>query len=435
MRFNERIRNIIFWFVDFINGGSVRKHYNDVKSLIEYPEKESTVDKQKLYLDLILKHASKTSPFYKTINPADLQNFLVINKEIVKSAQDKFQSVEYVKRKKVAVYTSGSTGASFTVYQDLNKKARNTADIVYFSELAGFEVGYRLFYLRFWNMFKEKSMLMSLIQNVVSVNVFDLSPLTIKKMINIISKSKSNKGMIGYASSFNKICKYLDVIESENIEGNVKSVIGISERLEPYTKLAMKKYFNVDMVSRYSNAENGMIAQQPLSKEYFKINWASYYVEILNFDNDNTTENGVLGRIVITDLFNYNEPMIRYDTGDIGIMDSVIEDDKEVLVLTKIEGRKMDMIKNTAGEILSTSILLLINKYEEIEQRQIIQKTKNEYVFKLKIDNQYFTKEKEFIREFKGYLGQDAIIKLLYVEEIPLLVSGKQRAIVNEVDI
>ncbi|WP_378173681.1 CoF synthetase [Aquimarina sp. SS2-1] len=433
MRVSERIRNISFWLLDFINGGKVRKHYQDIKSLNEYSGSHQTIEKQNYYLDTILKHAVETCDYYDSINPSSLQNFPVINKELVKSSYNSFQSKIYKNKKKIGVSTSGSTGASFTVYQDLNKKARNTADIIYFSELCGFYLGYKLFYLRFWQMFKKKNKFESFLQNITPIDVFDLSKDSIEVLVNTLKNDRSNKGMLGYASSFDKICKYLDSIEAKPIDCKLRSVIGMSERLDPLTKLSMKQYFDVDMVSRYSNAENGMIAQQPIGKEYFEINWASYFVEVLSFIDNDRVEPGELGRIVITDLFNYNTPLIRYDTGDIGIIEFLEQEKNSKLVLKKVEGRKMDMIRSTTGEILSTSILLVINKYKEVIQRQIIQKTNNEYVFKLKVKNGTLENENEFIKEFKMYLGQDAIIKVEYVAEIPLLKSGKQQAIVNEV--
>ncbi|KAA1246938.1 CoF synthetase [Aquimarina sp. RZ0] len=435
MKVAERVRKNIFWFIDSIRGGKIRRHYNEVKYITEHFDQEFSKEKREEYLRKLLIHAANTTEFYGGMAVADILNFPIINKDTIRSFPQKFKSVKYFNKRKVSVSTSGSTGASFTVYQDLNKKYRNIADVIYFSEIIGFHVGYRLFYLRFWNMFKKKNKIQSLLQNIVPIDVFDLSPKSIKDLISRLSKDTSNKGMLGYASSYNKICTYLDSINSDVINCNLKSAVGISERLNKPTKVAMKKYFNVDMVSRYSNAENGLIAQQPQGEDFFEINEASYYVEILSLENDKRLQPGELGRIVITDLFNYNMPIIRYDTGDIGIMDFITVNNKTKLVFTRVEGRKMDMIRNTSGEILSTSILLIINKYKEIKQRQIIQQTKNEYLFKLKIESNTFDKQDEFIEEFRGYLGDDAIIRLEFVKEIPLLASGKHRAIVNKVKI
>lgn len=278
-------------------------------------------------------------------------------------------------------------------------------------------------------MFQKKSQMLRWVQHISTIDVFNLSDSKIKSLLESMKQNSSNKSMIGYASIFKKIVNYLDSINSQPLDCNFKSLIGISERLDPAIKVSIKKYFNVDMVSRYSNAENGMLAQQPKDKEYFEINWASYYIEILNLNNNIPVIIGELGRIVITDLFNYCMPIIRYDTGDVGIMDII--DSKKVL--TKVEGRIMDMLKNTSGEILSTSVLMVINKYTEVLQRQIIQKTKKEYLFKLKIENETFERQEDFVNEFKSYFGEDAIIKFEFVNEIPLLPSGKEQAIINEV--
>ncbi len=104
-----------------------------------------------------------------------------------------------------------------------------------------------------------------------------------------------------------------------------------------------------------------------------------------------------------------------------------------VLVLTNTEGRKMGMIRNATVDILPTGILLLINKYDEIIQLQIIQKTKKEYLFKLKTKNNTFDEEKAFKNGFREYLGQDAMISIELVSDFDLLPSGKEIAIINDV--
>ena len=69
--------------------------------------------------------------------------------------------------------------------------------------------------------------------------------------------------------------------------------------------------------------ENGILAQQKTASENeFIINWASYHIEILNIDTNELAPNGTVGRIVVTDFFNYAMPLIRYDTGDLGVIDN-----------------------------------------------------------------------------------------------------------------
>ncbi|WP_034228324.1 phenylacetate--CoA ligase family protein [Aquimarina pacifica] len=432
MNLKEKAGTCLFWLLDFSKGSIVRKQYKDIVNIIRNIDDPKVIERQKEYLDAILNHAITSTPFYKDCTDSKIENFPVVSKDIIRSSFDSFQSSKYINKKRVAVSTSGSTGASFTVYQNKTKRARNTADVLYFSELAGFRLGYKLIYLRFWSMFNKRNKLQGILQNIVSIDVFDLTIEVIQRLLIRMRKDPSNKGMLGYASSFDKICDYLESNKSDVIPCNVKSAIAMSEPLNPVTKERMKKYFGVNVVSRYSNSENGMIAQQPLGKEYFEINSASYFIEILEVTNNNPVAPGQLGRIVITDLFNYSMPLIRYDTGDMGCMTIETIQGKQKKVLSKVEGRKVDMIRNTSGELLSASIILVINKYKEIKQRQIIQKDQNEYVIKIKVDGNDFARKDEFVTEFREYLGNEANIKLEYVEDIPLLTSGKQRAVVCE---
>ena len=54
----------------------------------------------------------------------------------------------------------------------------------------------------------------------------------------------------------------------------------------------------------------------------------------------------------------------------------------------------------------------------------------SEYLFKLNL-NAEFKREKDLINEFKNYFGEDAIIAVEYVNEIPLLNSGKRKKVMN----
>ncbi len=95
----------------------------------------------------------------------------------------------------------------------------------------------------------------------------------------------------------------------------------MSETLNDYTKQTIEKYFGVPVYSRYSNLENGILAQQvPGSDNRYFINTASYVLEIFKMNEDVPAAcRRTLGRIMVTDLYNYAMPMIRYDTGDTGI--------------------------------------------------------------------------------------------------------------------
>ncbi|ULC58281.1 CoF synthetase [Flaviramulus sp. BrNp1-15] len=428
MRLLEKIRFTMFWFVDFLKGSKLKKHYKDITFILENYNLNSSKQRREAHLNSIIKHAIKTTEFYKkyTFNES-LETLPVIDKNILREKHLEFLSNTMTKKKFYSTITTGSTGTPLEIFLDKNKRRRNTADVIYFSQLANFKIGFRLFYLRKWSVDLKKSFFLSWIQNVKALEVLNLNDENIDKIINNIKNDSSTKGFIGYASAYDVICKYLDRIKFKPINSNIKSIIAVSEGLNINTKKSLEYYFQAPVVSRYSNMENGIIAQQtPQSKNNFIINWASYYIEILDIDKDILAKPGEPGRIVVTDLFNYYMPIIRYDTGDIGTIDYSVQPP----IFTKIEGRKTDVLYNTNGIVVPSMIIASIDRYDGIIQGQLIQESKYEYTLKLNV-SELFNKELEIINEFKGYLGINAKIKVVYVNEIPLLDSGKRRSTVN----
>lgn len=425
MSSEKNIRYYLFSVLEPIIGSKKIKHYHNVKNIVE---KGKLNEK---HLNKIINHACKTTPYYNIQNPeAGLDSFPVVNKNIIKRNYVDFQSYKFKSHKKRTVATSGSTGIPFKVFQDDNKILRNSADTLYFSELAGYNVGNKLYYFRMWNAFEKKSLLSRWALNIEAIDVFDLNDSFFRNFIKALRKNQLPKSWIGYASAFEKLCRYLDKTDAKPINTNLQSVVAISESLSSYTKQSLQKYFNVSTVSRYSNVENGIIAQQLPNTSHFIINTASYKVEILELNSNRAVKYGERGRIVVTDLFNYCMPLIRYDTGDLGIME--LREGKEVLTL--IEGRKIDALTNTKGEIITNNLMLLINNYHELNQCQLVQKSQNEYLFKINVDDKFYNEQK-FIEKFREYLGNDAIIRIQYVDEIPLLASGKRRVMVNEMNL
>lgn len=427
-------KKTVFWIWDSIRSSPIRKHLEAIRIVNQNPFSPSSEAIKEDALNNILLHAISTMPFYNNIkkNSAALESFPVVDKNIIKGNFNSFESTSFLNAKKTKQTTSGSTGTPFMVLHDINKKNRNTADTLYFAELAGYDLGSKLFYLKKWNEQNYKSFSLRWKQNIVPIDVFDLDDRAIGELIGRLKNSRSEKNLIGYASAYDAIARYIKKEKLGALEVNVKSIIAMSEMLNDTTKKILGDCFNCEVLSRYSNIENGILAQQiPGSFNNFLINSASYHIEILHFNSDKHVKRGEPGRIIITDLFNYAMPMIRYDTGDVGKYDVIEKDGVSFPVLKDIEGRKMDVIFNTSGEIISSFVVTnSMWKYDELLQYQFIQKSKRNYLFKLNIEG-VFEREGELMEEFKSYLGQDAMIDIEYVDQIPVLFSGKRRKVVN----
>ncbi|MCG2461185.1 CoF synthetase [Flavobacteriaceae bacterium F89] len=425
----EILRRWGFWILDFAKGSSIRNHYNEIRQILENPNSSKAEELRKNNLQKILKHAISTTPFYLDyVNCKSLEDFPVINKNMILNRYDQFKSEKFLRSKLHKASSSGSTGIPFSILQNVAKKTRNTADTIYYGHIVNNLIGNKLYYLKLWSSKNYKSKWSLFAQNIVVHNIMDSSDKDIAALLKRIQKDSSNKTILGYPSFFALICNYIDHHGYSAKELRIKSIISFAESLSEDVQIKISKYFGTQVYARYSNQENGIIAQQTKnSKNKYLLNWASYFIEILEIDSDNHVPSGGLGRVVVTDLFNYAMPMIRYDTGDMAIYE---ETDYGYPVLSKIYGRRADMIYNTKGEIVLPMIFYRILDYSKASQFQFIQKNKYDYVFKLnaKIED---TKENEARQFFYDYLGNDANIDFEYVVEIPVLSSGKRKEVSN----
>lgn len=431
-KFLEKARGTGFWGLDYLKGQRVKKHYEDIKFILENENSAESINRRKNYLDAIIHHALTTVPYYTGMKKRGLEDFPIINKNIIRDNIDSFISSKFKKEELLSGHTSGSTGTPFKFYKDKNKKLRNDADFLYFYEKGDYTIGKRLYYLRVWNSLNKKNSLAVFAKNLVMQDTANLSNSNVNLFINTLLNDKADKFILAYASSIETICSNASQINPSVL--NVKAVFTSSEVLTDPVRDKVSRFFDCPVYSRYSNQENGLLAQQcSMETSAFQVNTASYIMEVLEFDSDKNVKPGERGRVVITDLFNYGMPMIRYDTGDIAVLSENYNDRGHVALLHSIEGRKVDFIYDTSGNLLSpyTIVNTMWNYADEIKQFQFIQNNANKYYMKVNCNSEIPAYREMIISDLKQYLGMDAQIEIESVHGIPLLESGKRKKVVN----
>lgn len=98
---------------------------------------------------------------------------------------------------------------------------------------------------------------------------------------------------------------------------NIKIIHLIGERLTNPVRNSIEKTFAGTVFSAYGLEEIGMVGLECSEHDGFHISEESYIVEILD-QYDQPVKDSTEGKIVITSLYGYAHPFIRYDTGDIG---------------------------------------------------------------------------------------------------------------------
>ncbi|NRD23769.1 phenylacetate--CoA ligase family protein [Winogradskyella litoriviva] len=425
-------RQKFFWLIDGFKGGYIKNQLSEIKLGIEQPNSEKAKQTKKTHIKALIKHAVETTPFYKNYNSdSSLSDFPVIRKTIIQENFKQFQSRSFIDKENFKVSTSGSTGVPFFLFQNQNKRHRNHADAVYFYDQSNFKIGNRLYELEVWRDHNKKGKLKSWLQNIIQFDISRLTDARIRTFLNLLKSDKQPKTILGFASALEMITQYLERNNLYLKDLKITSVIANSEYLNPYTKTTLNKHLDTTILSRYSSEEIGIIAQQTLkAPNRFVINHASYQIELLNLDNDLPAQPGAFGRIVITDLFNYAMPIIRYDTGDIAKLGI---DENGITYFSQIDGRKMDLIFDSKGNMLSSFVVYtkFYKYYHLLKQYQFIQQGKKEYEVKLNLQEDTFKFEDALIADIKSDFGEDAVVSITYVDEIPALSSGKRRKVIN----
>jgi len=426
----DNVRKHLFWMLHRLKGDNLESHYAQLQKLLG----EGNLEKNPVNMEglsALLHHALVTVPFYEGKEFSDVSDFPVLNKSEIRGNFDRLLSKVYTDQKLVPMVTSGSTGTPFKVVQNKDKRVRTLADTIFFTTLAGYAFGNDLYYMKIFAKKKMKPKFVYFLQKTIPVDVIKLDDAQIERIILRMQSHKKPFFITGYSSALGVLAKYLVSHDRSVQSPDCTGIVSIAESLEPDVKSALSERFGCEVYSRYSNLENGIIAQQvPGSEGKYLVNTASYAIEILDVDGDTVLPVGETGRIVVTDLFNYAMPMIRYDTGDIGSIE--VDPVTNRVYLTKVEGRKLDLLYDTNGNLVSSYIVYKnMWNYTEITQYQLVQNDRAVYTLKLNVDEK-FLREEELISEFKEFLGGDAKFTVEYVDEIPLLRSGKRRFIVNE---
>ena len=436
MKLLEFARGTGFWMIDSLKGGKVKSALTILKKCEDSIWNDEEINQyQEEQIQKLLSHAKETVPYYSKQDNTILSDWPVVNKNILRASCDSVLSNAYKKDELIAMSTSGSTGTPFTCWQDRNKKKHVNAETLYYNGKIGFSIGRRIIYLRSVVSEVEKSKLQQFAQNIYLLDCNDLSDNGIKEKLKFIVEYSRNGGamLMGYASTLTAFQKYFDKYGYDDVKGaKIYGVVSGSEMLYDATRSSIEKAFNCKCVSRYANEENGFLGQDWDKNNVFLMNRADYLVEILKIDSDEPAEDEEVGRIVVTDLYNYAMPMIRYDTGDVGARVKVIHNGRERYAVGSFGGRIVDSVKDFNGNPVSPhAITNLMWKYKKIRQFQFVQKAKGKYQLILNAQKDDVN-EKELIQDYKKIFGPNSDFVVSYCDDIPVLASGKRRYIVNE---
>jgi len=410
--------------------------YKDVKLMAENAEVGYT--RRQTMLNNILEFARINIPFYQNKGFTNLETFPVIDKSIIKAYKNSFVSpLEKIPGQKGKLHiqkTSGSTGIPFAVPQDTLCRIRRIATIKYENDILGFKTAEPLMHLRSGKYYDRSthSDFLNKKLNIWYIDNYSLTNNRLTYIANIINLHKI-KAIRGYMTTLDFLTKFA-VNHSIKFTHHPIFISG-GEPMPNKLRDRVVSSLGCHIISQYATEENGVLGSSYLDSYASEIhlNKANCIIEILDMKNNFPVADSQLGRVVVTDLTNYAMPMIRYDIGDIA---AVGKRDKTGCIETLINlcGRKQDMIFDTSGNHIDlfNNMPIYLEHNPQIKQFQFIQKSNINYLLRLNTIENAKINENKLISMFRKILGKNAMIDIVYTDEIPVLSSGKRKMIINE---
>lgn len=433
MQVGEVLRRVAFNTLDAMTGGK----QNRIKEVNESEiVRGITPEYEARRIEAIMDYARTNCEFYSNIpeNP-ELKDFPVMTKMDYNTHRQEILADAYQGQEDTLAQlnTSGSTGVPFTVYADGEKMTRVYMNMLAFHELNGFRMGMKRGEFRVW--IKGKNAISPWKSFKNNLKMIDISNMGDDYLATVCERIRREKiqCLVAYSSALTALTEY---IERENVDiskWQVEMIYSMGEALPQSTYDLIVKVFGFAPVRSYGNNELGFIAASLPYDDRYVADLYNYHVEILKLDSDEPAEEGEVGRIVATDYYNRAFPMIRYDTGDTGIYhEEIDEEGRKHGYFTEIYGRRGSLMYNTKGEPLSIHVFMnvLLKMEGVVHQSKCIQWEKKRYELLVNADRDRLVEE-DLVALYRRYLGDDAVIDVTYVDEIPVQQSGKRMVCEN----
>lgn len=206
----------------------------------------------------------------------------------------------------------------------------------------------------------------------------------------------------------------------------LKQVQTMSEVTSPDLRSLCQKHWNVKINDVYSAHEIGYIALQCPEYEHYHLQSDSMFIEVLTDDNK-PAKPGEVGRVVVTSLFNYYMPLIRYEIEDYVEVGEACPCGRGLPVIKDIKGRVRNLVQYPDGRS-NWPIIADHNfhKIGSIKQYQAIQTTLEDINFNVVVGEPLsLRQEKTLEKDLRKWLGYDFNIHFNYVDDIPRSAGGK----------
>lgn len=334
------------------------------------------------------------------------------------------------KRKLISQNSSGSSGVQSTIYVDRDGRASQRAMQMLWFEWSGYRAGDSVLQTGMTPKRGAVKFAKDAFLRTKYIPAFNLDNERIEEILLDLRRSP-RQFLFGYASSLFLLARTALELNIHGID--FKGCVSWGDKLFPHYRKAIEEAFDCRTLDTYGCTEGAMIAAQcPFGSYHLSLNQC--FVEILDKD-DRPVPRGEMGRVVVTRLDNFAMPLIRYDLGDLAILEPEDSFDCECgrssPRLRMVVGRNTDIVTTRTGKQMIVHFFTgIFEHFPEIRQFSVIQRTLDEIEVEY-IKGPGWSDEltKRIEKIIHGHLKEPFPVKWRNVAEISPTASGKPQIV------
>jgi phenylacetate-CoA ligase len=216
-----------------------------------------------------------------------------------------------------------------------------------------------------------------------------------------------------------------------------RSIVVGAEKLHDFEREMIERVFAAPVFETYGSREFMLIGAECDRHNGMHLNMEHLFVEVLDATG-RPTPAGQEGELVVTDLFNYGMPFVRYATGDRAVAgQDACSCGRGLPLLRKIAGRQLDMLRTPDGRLIPGEFFPhLIKDYRAIRRFQVVQERPDLVLLRLVADTDWNAETSRHLESLvRQTLGPMVRFEIQLVADIPLTAIGKHRVVINKIPV
>jgi phenylacetate-CoA ligase len=413
----------------------------------QWQSRRELEDLQLAGLQGLLTHAFQNCPYYREtwsrqgLNPrrleilADLQRWPVIGRDTIRENRGRMRA-QVAGLRLLQKCTGGSSGVP--LHFDLDTGSHDRRQAAWYRGYAwgGAGPGAKELYLwsvpsgkpPWWQGWKDR--LYNRLHRRRLLNTYALSEERVPAYLRSLNRYRPD-AIVAYAQSLYIFARCLE--ERRLTPFSPRSIIVGAEKLHRFQRAVIERVFQAPVFETYGSREFMLMGAECDRHKGLHLTMEHLLLEVLD-DDGRPTPPGQEGNVVVTDLYNYGLPFVRYANGDRMIAGwDHCPCGRGLPLLREVIGRRAEMVHTPDGRHISGVFFPhVIREYPAVRKFLVVQDRPDRILLHLVLGPGWNEAARRSLeKDFRKVIGPAARLDIVPVDHIPLTEAGKHRVVLN----